>query len=270
MWEEMRTGSEEGIALVAVLWTLTLLSVVAAVLSFETASEARVARNLVDAAVARAAADAGIQRALLDLTAQDAGTKKFRTNGTVYRLRFVNSTVRISIQDEAAKIDLNRAPEPVLVGLLVSHGVDLGAAQSLADAIADFRDTDNFRRPLGAEKADYDAAGLAWGPKNMPFQALEELQQVLGMTADIYERVAPELTIYSAYRSGRAIESTLAEGRVSEIVHRAGFSYAPSQGLVFWIRSKAEGSNGAVFIRDAIVELSSPASFQFLAARWIN
>jgi general secretion pathway protein K len=258
--------SEEGIALIAVLWVLTLLSIVAAALSSETRSSARIARNMADNAAARTAADAGIQRAILDLiTIPDR--KKFRTDGTVYSWRFANSTVRVSIHDEVSKIDLNQAPEPVLVALFVSDGVDPGTAQSLAAAIADFRDPDNFSRLRGAEEADYQAAGLAWGPKNMPFQALEELQEVFGMTTDTYERVVPDLTIYSVYRNGTPVGSTSAGGRASEIAHQAGFSYTPSQGLTFSIRSEAESPNGAAFIRDAIVQLISPASAHFLAWR---
>jgi general secretion pathway protein K len=103
-----------------------------------------------------------------------ADTKKFRVDGSVYIWRFANNTVRISIQDEASKIDLNQAPEAILAALFDSVGIDPGRAQSLAHAIADFRDPDNFKHANGAEKADYRTAALAWGPKNAPFQGIEE------------------------------------------------------------------------------------------------
>jgi general secretion pathway protein K len=61
-----------------------------------------------------------------------------------------------------------------------SVGFDPDQAESLADAIADFRDADNLKHLRGAEEPEYRAAGLAWGPKNAPFQTVEELQQVLG------------------------------------------------------------------------------------------
>src|SRR6185503_6495553 len=65
--EMIRDGSEAGIALIAVLWTLILLSIIAAALSLETRSSTRIARNMAENATARAAADSGIQRAILDL-----------------------------------------------------------------------------------------------------------------------------------------------------------------------------------------------------------
>jgi general secretion pathway protein K len=105
----MSGRSEEGIALIAVLWMLTLLSIIAAALSLETRSSLRIARNMAENAAARAAADAGIQRAVLDLVntpGAPADARGFRTGGRAYAWRFANSTVHISVQDEASKIDL--------------------------------------------------------------------------------------------------------------------------------------------------------------------
>jgi general secretion pathway protein K len=268
---------EQGIALIAVLWTLILLSIIAAALSLETRSSARIARNMADQAAARAAADAGIQRAILDLVAlagaqTHTGNKRtvlrfvapaggalepaeFPSGGTAYDWPFANTMVHISVQDEVGKINLNEAPEAPLAALFGSVGVDPGKAQSLAAAIADFRDADNLTRPGGAEKDEYRAAGLAWGPKNAPFQAVEELQQVLGMTTDIYERVAPYLTLYSMV--GR-FNPTTTTGPMRGILRWAGFNsqyVASYPGFVYSIRAEAKGANGAVFVREARVQL---------------
>ena len=252
----MSDRSEEGIALIAVLWMLTLLSIVAAALSLEARSSTRIARNMTENATARAAADAGIQRAILDLetsTGAPTDARKFRADGTVYTWRFAYSTVHISIKDEGSKVDLNKAPEALMAALFASVGVDPGKAQSLADAIADYRDDDNLPRPRGAEEAEYRDAGLAWGPKNAPFQTVEELQQVLGMTAEIYGRVAPDLSVYS-------ITATLpatADERLTGILRQAGFnsrSLASSPRIIFSIRAEAKSANGGVFVREAVVQ----------------
>jgi general secretion pathway protein K len=250
----MRRRREQGIALIAVLWMLVLLSIVAAALSLETRSSTRVARNMAENAAARAAADAGVQRALLDLESVATGDKaKFRADGTVYDWQFANAKVRISVRDEAGKIDLNQAPEPLMVALFTSVGVDPAKAQALADAIADFRDPDNLRRLSGAELSDYRDAGLNWGPKNAPFQAVDELQQVFGMTPELYSRVAPDLTVYS-------VATTLpmaADQRMSGLLRKAGIttqSPPSSPGLAFSIRAEAKSPNGGVFVREAIVQ----------------
>jgi general secretion pathway protein K len=268
----VRRESEKGIALIAVLWTLTLLSIIAASLSLETRTSARVARNTADNAAARAAADAGIQRAILDLVAQPGthpNDEKFRADGTVYAWPFANSTVRISIRDEASKLDLNLAPEALLVRLFGSAGIDPGNAQSLADAIVDFRDPDNLRRPVGAEEPEYKDAGLAWGPKNAPFQSIEELQQVLGMTPEIYKRVAPKLTIYSTVGPS---DATAAADPPTPDADRAAFysrSATNPPGVVFSIRAEARGSSGAIFVREAVVQKTpqNVVPYQILAWR---
>src|SRR5882672_7761736 len=56
-----------------------------------------------------------------------------------------------------------------------------------------------LRRNLqnGAEDADYAAAGLAYGAKDAPFAMTEELLQVPGMTRELFDRVAPDITVYS-------------------------------------------------------------------------
>jgi general secretion pathway protein K len=251
----MSDRREEGIALIAVLWMLTLLSIVAAALSLETHFSTRIARNTAENAAVRAAADAGIQRAILDLAtstgAPTDGPGKFRADGTVYTWQFAHSTVHISVRDEGSKIDLNQAPEALLAALFASVGVDPGKAQSLADAIADYRDDDNLPRPRGAEEAEYRDAGLAWGPKNAPFQTVEELQQVLGMTPEIYGRVAPDLSVYS-------ITATLpatTDERLTGVLRQAGFtSLANSPMIIFSIRAEAKSANGGVFVREAVVQ----------------
>jgi general secretion pathway protein K len=254
----MMDRSEQGIALIAVIWALVLLSIIAANISVDASTSTRIARNIDESAVAQTAADAGIQRAILDLetSTTTAGAAGFRSDGTIYAWRFSNSTVLISIKDEASKIDLNKAPEALFAALFESIGVDPDQAESLADAIADFRDADDLKHLKGAEEAEYRAAGLEWGPENAPFQTIEELQQVLGMTAEIYDRVAPDLSVY-------ALTSTLPatdDERIMRIISQAGFEPPPvatSPRAIFRIRAEAKTDNGGVFTRQAIVQLSA-------------
>jgi general secretion pathway protein K len=70
-------------------------------------------------------------------------------------------------------------------------------ASSLMDKIIDWRDSDDLKRVNGAEAKEYQAEGKAFVPQNKNFQALEELQMVLGMNPDLYKKLEPLLTIYT-------------------------------------------------------------------------
>ena len=62
--------------------------------------------------------------------------------------------------DESARIDINAAPTPLLKGLLQNvGGLDADAAQHVVDAILDWRDADDLKRPNGAEAPDYRRPG---------------------------------------------------------------------------------------------------------------
>jgi general secretion pathway protein K len=190
---------QQGIALVAVVWTLVLLAVLAASFTRSTRSGSYLARNLVANAQARALADAGIHRAVAGLFEQDP-ERQLALDGTEYRIDLDGGEVRLRLQDEAGKIDLNRAPVTMLVALFKTVGLDAAGAEDLADAIADYRDRDEEPRPHGAEAADYKAAGLDHGPRNGRFSAIEELRQVLGMSDELYRRVKPAITVYGRGR----------------------------------------------------------------------
>lgn len=190
---------QRGVALIAVLWALVLLALIAATVLKESRTQSRLARNLLEAARAEALADAGVHRAMAGL-AKPVSAGGWRSDGTVYSWTVEGADVRIRIEDEGGKFDLNRIGGVALRNLFLAAGVPAEAAGPLADSIEDFRDSDDERRPEGAEDEDYLAAGRSYGAKDRPFEALEELHQVLGMTRSIYAAVAPALTVHSRRR----------------------------------------------------------------------
>ena len=192
----MRTN-QRGVALVLVMWVAVLLTVIAGSFIVERRTEMLVVSNSVSMARAEAIADAGVQRAVFEIYRNDNSPDAWKRDGTRYSMTFENTPVTVEIRDESAKIDINTAYEPLLRGLLVSSGLPDDEASRVLDAILDWRDPDDLKRPNGAEAPDYNAAGLLYKPANGPFQAIEELQLVLGMRPEIYRRVAPFITVYS-------------------------------------------------------------------------
>ncbi len=192
----MTAGPSRGVALVAVLWALTFLSLAAASFTVTIRSESHVARNLEENARARALADAGIAIGIMAMMDRSPDAR-WLADGSPHVFRFAGGEVSVSVRDEAGKIDLNRAPDALLKGLLGVLGLAPEDAAPLVDAIIDYRDPDGLTRLNGAEDPDYARAGLPYGAKDRRFEAVEELQRVLGMNPALYARMRPFVTVHS-------------------------------------------------------------------------
>ena len=267
---------QRGIALITVLWGVALLSVLATAFVADTRTQSTLTRNLAENAKAEALADAGVYRAIDRLLTFDL-VAAWRADGTVYRIELGEGVVTAT--DESGKIDLNRSPDMVLSGLFRTQGVDPEMAAALIDAIRDFADRDGERRPVGAEDDDYAAAGQPWGAKDAPFESVAELQQVLGMPRDLFERVAPYLTVHSGRAqvnpatASRAVLLTmpgLTEQQVDALLTRRDVpgQQVRSIGSAFTVRAEARTRGGGVFIREAIVQRGADRRDPYHIREW--
>lgn len=185
-----------GIALVAVLWVVVLLAILGGTFLSAMRAEMRMAHNLLAASQARLLAEAGINRAIYELYRPDPGQRPV-ADGTLHDFRIPGAVVKFGLLDETAKIDLNKAPRELLAGLFAAVDMDTDTRARLPDTIIDWRDSDVARQLLGAEDPDYLAAGLAYGAKDAPFDTVEELLLLPGMTHTVFARLAPFLTVHS-------------------------------------------------------------------------
>ena len=192
-----------GVALVVVLWVIALLGVMATSFALSMRTESTLAHQSVQSAQSRALAEAGLYRAVMELMLPPR-LQKWRVNGAIYEFSLGGGQVRVAIQAEEGRIDLNFADRNLLADLMRSVGVEEDKRDALADAILDWRDGNNLRSLHGAEDDDYKAAGLSYGAKDGPFNCVEELQQVLGMTPALYKRLEPALTVHSHEQAPQA------------------------------------------------------------------
>ena len=121
----------------------------------------------------------------------------WRRDASLHEWVFDDTPVAVRLSDESAKIDVNTANQELLKGLFRFAGLSEEDAVKLIDAVLDWRDPDSLKRPFGAEEAEYSQAGLKGRPANFPFQSTEELQLVLGMRPEVFQRIAPMITVYS-------------------------------------------------------------------------
>ena len=198
----MRT-SQRGIALILVLWVITLLTVMALGLTASQRTGSALTRNGLDTVRFRALSEAALNFAALNLLVAppilepDPELGVWMPDGTPHPWVFDGESMTIAIFNEGSKIDLNQADGELLTQLFYAVGVEEAEAVALADAILDWRDEDTMHQLNGAEDGDYDQAGLPYGAKDERFSSIEELQQVLGMDRALYYRLAPVVTVYS-------------------------------------------------------------------------
>lgn len=192
-----RPGSRtDGFALVMVLWVLSLLMIMAASFSLTMRRETGVIAGMTAGSKALAAAESGIAMAEMMLLHPDP-LQRWHTDGNIYQIQFLDALVRVRLQNETGKIDVNSANPQQLQQLLGQLPIDRDRQTALASAIMDWRDEDDLVNIDGAEEKEYKAAGKLYRPSNKAFQSLEELQMVLGMDETILKQLEPLITIYS-------------------------------------------------------------------------
>jgi general secretion pathway protein K len=198
-----------GFALITVLWVLSILAVLAVEFAAAAQTTRVAAGNARTDARARWAARAGFARLteLLDrkLARNLAGYDLAARGDTAmpaieYELDGV--AVRAFALDARARVNVNRADAATLAQLFEVAGLSSSVADSLADAVVDWRDRDDFQRPRGAEAAEYRTLRPPSLPRNAPFAEVEELRTVWGMSPERYARVSPYLSVAGDGRVG--------------------------------------------------------------------
>ncbi len=187
---------ERGWALASVLWAVTMLSLMAAATQELTLTSHRTERRAWNRACADAALHAAITQAILGITAPTRD-QRWRVDGTSREVTFGGFRLKVSVQAESGRYDLNAVDASVLTTLLRSQDVDPDRATALTDSILDWRSPTGLHRLNGATNDEYAAAGLPYRPRHAAFQSVDELQLVLGMTPALFKRIRPALTVYT-------------------------------------------------------------------------
>lgn len=193
----MTTARQTGFALILVLWVLSLLTIMAGSFALSMRRESSIIAGVKNNAQALATAESGIAIAEMMLLSPDPN-KRWRTDGSIYQIDTDNAEMRLQLLAESGKIDINKADKKLLDSLMAYAPVESAKEQSqLVGAILDWRDADDLLNIDGAEKKEYQKAGLKYQPRNKPFQSIEELQLVLGMNETIFQWLKPLVTVYS-------------------------------------------------------------------------
>jgi general secretion pathway protein K len=204
--------SRRGFALLAALWLVVAIAAIALQFSLEARERRHIGILASERGIQRAAALGGL--ALMQAKLEEAlRLGPSGNNPALARLRasdpwfgadsvfsgpeLVDSMqVDIEVHDLGEKLNINRMSEIQLQTFFSFLLSDFSKSTQLSQAIMDWRDADSIPRPSGAERDAYIKAEMLALPTNAPFREIEELQDVMGMTPEIYERARPYLTTH--------------------------------------------------------------------------
>jgi len=201
-----------GVALITALWLVVAIAIVALQFSIDARERRALGLNASDRGMQRALANGALKlmQAKLEYAirnvAQNRGNQMLRSSDpwlgidSLYSGMYPVDSQPVYVQatDLGAKLNINQLSEDELKTFFGFVLNDYVVADALAQSVMDWTDVDDIARLHGAEKDDYIKAGLLALPSNAPFRQVEDLQNVKGMTPDIYAAVSPYLTTLGA------------------------------------------------------------------------
>lgn len=207
--------SERGVALIVVLWIFIFLFVVAFDFSSSVREESSAAQRYNDDNEGYYLALAGFQRGVYEFISQSAGKQPQATqqltgqpedlfDGNWRDGKLGDGMYRVRLVDESGKINLNRADENALRRIFTNLGIEEPRRSILVDSIMDWRDPDDLHRISGAESDYYRSLLPPYSAKNGPFDTVEELLWVRGVTSALFFGY-PEAGATQADNSSRLI-----------------------------------------------------------------
>lgn len=218
----MLSRAKRGSVLIAVLWSLFFLAALALVINISVTPQLGLAARLRDRAIVRYLAKAGVQRAIIEVRADE--TEEYDAlnepwNGheeafkeivladdgyftLEYSLPADESGIsekRYGLIDEERKINVNRVSGDVLKRFFeIAADMSSREAAGIADAIVDWRDEDDEPSENGVENSYYESLENGYPCKNAPFEVLEELRLVKGVTQEVFDAVKDKVTVYGS------------------------------------------------------------------------
>ncbi|WP_020560377.1 general secretion pathway protein GspK [Thiofilum flexile] len=191
-----KSTPQQGVAMMIVLWMIVILMMMAGSLIFSSRTQMQMMDYARFSVKGRALAEAATHFAVMQLFVP-TDERKIKIGGGVATWEYDGAKIDIRMVGENGLVDLNQADRPLLFEVLKAVGVAEKDIDPLIDKIDDFRDPDDLKRVNGAEDSDYEREGIEAGAKDAPIERIEELQQVLDITPELYKRLARYLTVSS-------------------------------------------------------------------------
>ncbi|MBN2594737.1 MAG: general secretion pathway protein GspK [Sedimentisphaerales bacterium] len=174
----------EGLVIIAVLWMVVVLMVMSAILGRKSRLDMKVCMARMEAVRCKWACRAGIEKAMAvmneDETENDSLLDLWSDNPEDFNDVMLDQCVfTVRVTDESSKLNINTATKEQLLGL-----PDM--VEEIADAIIDWRDSDDVPSGAGVESGYYESLTYGYMARNGPFRTLRELLLVKDVTEELF------------------------------------------------------------------------------------
>jgi len=186
------------VALVMVVWVMVVLMAIVGEFAFSMRTEVNMARNFKEEEQAYHMALGGIEKAKVEILSARQSDVVFLNEGgmlvfnddveeeaPVRKETIGNISFEYTINDEDSKLNINTASLEQLKFLLDNVGIDSTEVDTIADSIVDWRDPNEDFHLNGAEEDYYQSLPQPYSCKDGPFDSIEELLLVKGITPEI-------------------------------------------------------------------------------------
>ncbi len=193
-------AGERGVALLIVLWVVAAATMLVMTFNATVRSGLSFVHAEVGLSRSEAVLNAGVEIAVARLIHEDAGNK-WRPDNQPRKVDFAGHRLRIRISDPNGLIDLNKADENLLLEFFKQFTSSDAAARGIRDKIKAARgiaEKANQNRANLAQKAASPGSDIQGSPNVPAFLDVGQARHLDGMSADLYRKVAPFLTVYSA------------------------------------------------------------------------
>jgi len=199
----MIISKNRGVALILVLWMLLLLMVIVMEFSFAMRVEVNATTNYKDEITCYFCALSGFHRSVAELIKEitfkpdeeETGKREtLRADQTKIVFKMDRGSAEVIICDERGKYDINVIPEDLLRNLISRLVKDDTKRDIITDSILDWKDDNDLHRINGAEDNFYESLPNPYSCKDGPFDTVEELLLVRGITPSLFygSSVTPE------------------------------------------------------------------------------
>jgi len=244
-----RGSKRDGFALIAVIWSLGLITLLGMAVMVGARYRTRVSSNYVSVAAVGTAAESAVNLGLMTVLAEP-GAKfplQCRMPGGEHAL--------VTVEEEAGKIDLNTASPAILTRFFTALTRNEALGKRIAGRIAADRVAKSREKKPGPEN----------GP---PFATIMQLDQIDGISPQLFRTALRLVTV----RSGRPEpDMDAASPALRRLLNIEQKPTSPARALPaagsITIRADVQAPDGSRFIREALVSLAEGGR-PYLVREW--